>query len=211
MADCRVDNQYDSTGPTTQQTENGIDSQNATGPVQVLCGPLINYQHMTYAGHQATWHGSVLIVTKPVATTPRLEYGPAESRGENNTVEGLKLYQDPEKAFWRFSLEVPLSDVQTEWSYLVHNVRFLSDVRNQDGRRFFFVPGSDESMRIMFHSCNGFSVGTDEEYWSGKHSSSHAQVHMLTLARPCPLERCPANTRETSFPCHDRRRRPNLQ
>ncbi|KAJ4295874.1 hypothetical protein N0V88_004576 [Collariella sp. IMI 366227] len=31
----------------------------------------------------------------------------------------------------------------------------------------FFVPAVEESMRIMFHSCNGFSVGTDEEAYSG--------------------------------------------
>lgn len=127
---------------------------------------------MTYAGRQATWHGTILIVTKPTPTTPRLEYGPAESRGEFITVEGMKLFQDPDKAFWRFALEVPLTETQTEWSYLVSNIRFISDVRNKDGRRFFFVPGNDESMRIMFHSCNGFSVGTDEEYWSGKSCSA---------------------------------------
>lgn len=187
MADYPVDNQV-TIAPTPQPMDNGVHSQHATGPIEVLCGPLMNYQHMAYVGHQATWHGSVLIVTKPISTTPRLEYGPAESRGESITVEGLLLYQDPEKAFWRFSLEVPLSDVQTEWSYLVSNVRFLSDVRNQDGRRFFFVPGNDESMRIMFHSCNGFSVGTDEDFWSGKHSSFDGHAHKLIFTRSCPLE-----------------------
>lgn len=170
-------------------------SQHATSQVEVLCGPLINYQHMSYAGHQATWNGSVLIVTKPTPATPRLEYGPAESRGETITVEGLKLYQDPDKAFWRFLLEVPLSDVQTEWSYLVSSVRFLSDVHNKDGRRSFFVPGNDESMRIMFHSCNGFSVGTDEDFWSGKSlSAHHMQSDMLSTTRSCSLERCPTHT-----------------
>lgn len=29
------------------------------------------------------------------------------------------------------------------------------------------VPAAQDSMRIMFHSCNGFSVGTDEDFWSG--------------------------------------------
>lgn len=123
---------------------------------------------MKYAGDQAIWNGSVLIVTKPTTVTPRLEYGPSEARGESITVEGLKLYEDPDKAFWRFSLEVTLIDVQAQWSYSVPNVRFSSNVHGQDGRRSFFVPGNDESMRIMFHSCNGFSVGTDEDFWSGK-------------------------------------------
>jgi hypothetical protein len=31
----------------------------------------------------------------------------------------------------------------------------------------FAVPSIHQSMRIMFHSCNGFSVGTDVDAWSG--------------------------------------------
>lgn len=147
---------------------NAIGSATAASTIEILCGPLINYQRMDYTGNSAVWNGTVLIVTKPTQTTPRLAYGPAQSRGESMTVEGLKLYQDPDKAFWRFALEVPLADVQAEWSYAIHDVSFLSDVRGKDGRRSFFVPGADESMRIMFHSCNGFSVGTDEDFWSGK-------------------------------------------
>ena len=147
---------------------NGIGSATTGSAIEIVCGPLINYQRMGYTGNSATWNGTVLIVAKPTQTTPRLEYGPAASRGESMTVEGLKLYQDPDKAFWRFSLEVPLSDVQAEWSYAIPDVRFLSDVHGKDGRRSFFVPGADDSMRIMFHSCNGFSVGTDEDFWSGE-------------------------------------------
>ncbi|RPA86097.1 hypothetical protein BJ508DRAFT_411655 [Ascobolus immersus RN42] len=39
----------------------------------------------------------------------------------------------------------------------------------EDGvcRASWWVPGRNENMRIMFHSCNGFSVGTDEEAFSG--------------------------------------------
>lgn len=191
---------------------NGMPPHSTGSPnsVNVVCGPLINYQHMTYHGQQATWHGSVLIVTEPTSITPRLEYGPAESRGETNTVEALKLYQDPDKAFWRFSLELPLSDVQTEWSYLIHNLRFLSDVRNKDGRRFFFVPGSNESMRIMFHSCNGFSVGTDEDFWSGMYSTVPLDDPHANRSRSCSLERCSAYPRKETLSRHDRRRRSDL-
>lgn len=153
--------------PSSQQRhpESNIDG---IDPVLILCGPLINYQHMDYSGNGVRWNGSVLIVTKPTQSTPRLAYGPAQSRGESMSTDGLKLYQDPDKAFWRFSLEVPLADMQAEWSYAIQNIRFLSDVHGKDGRRSFFVPGADESMRIMFHSCNGFSVGTDEDFWSGE-------------------------------------------
>lgn len=165
--------QHDGLMPSAQQQSpqingDGVNSASTGREIEILCGPLINYQRMNYTGSSATWNGTVLIVTRPIQTTPRLEYGPAESRGEGMTVEGLKLYQDREKAFWRFSLIITLTDVQAEWSYTIPQVKFLSDVHGKDGRRSFFVPGADQSMRIMFHSCNGFSVGTDEDYWSGE-------------------------------------------
>lgn len=161
-----------------QGTQNGtyVDNSHPAAPVrqanshpteiEVLCGPLVNYLHLTYAQESAVWHGTVLIVTKPGDAAPELEYGPV--RGERFArVEALKLYQDLDKTFWRFSLDVPLSQHETEWEYFIPRLHFLSNVSNDNGRRTFFVPGSDESMRIMFHSCNGFSVGTDEDFWSG--------------------------------------------
>lgn len=131
---------------------------------------------MTYAGSKATWHGSVLIVVKPTETQLRLKYGPAEAQGEHITVDGLKLYQDPFKAFWRFSLEVPLTDVEAKWTYTIPHIRFVSGIRQNDGKRSFFVPAAEQSMRIMFHSCNGFSVGTDEDFWSGRNEQSHRSI-----------------------------------
>src|SRR5262249_5295789 len=81
-------------------------------------------------------------------------------------MEGLKLFSDPDKTFWRFSLRVPLVEAEAKWQYSISNMRFLSDV-SKDPARVFIVPAATESMRIMFHSCNGFSVGTDEDFWSG--------------------------------------------
>ena len=159
-----------------QSDVDGVGSATTASQIEILCGPLMNYQRMDYTGSSARWNGTVLIVTKPTQTTPRLEYGPVESRGETVAVEGLKLYQDPDKAFWRFSLEVALTDAQAEWAYHISNVAFLSDVHGKDGRRSFFVPAADESMRIMFHSCNGFSVGTDEDFWSGEEAKSPHQT-----------------------------------
>lgn len=171
IADSLSDEQYDGAA----QSQPGV---NGTGAgVEVLCGPLINYQHMTYAGTNATWHGTVLIVVKPTEAQPRLEYGPAESRGESLSADGLKLYQDLNKAFWRFNLEVPLTDVEAKWTYIIPGLTFLSDIHEKDGRRSFFVPGNDQSMRIMFHSCNGFSVGTDEDFWSGMSSCASCTLY----------------------------------
>ena len=121
-----------------------------------------------------SWHGSVLLITKPNLKTPALELKALGARdpsakirsSQPQLVEGLKLYSDPDKTFWRFTLRVPLLEAEASWEYSIKDMRFLSDV-SKDPRRQFFVPAATESMRIMFHSCNGFSVGTDEDFWSG--------------------------------------------
>ena len=189
---------------------NNVTGTNQTGgEVEVLCGPLINFQRMDYKSSSPVWHGSVLIVTKPTSLTPRLDYGPVEARGEHVSAEGLKLYQDPDKAFWRFTLELPLTERQAEWTYHIPGIKFLSDVHKNEGRRNFFVPAANESMRIMFHSCNGFSVGTDEDFWSGE-SITLGTSFKTNDSRSCTMERCPSNAREEAIPCHDWRWRPDL-
>jgi hypothetical protein len=124
------------------------------------------------------WHGTVLLVTKPSQITPKLEleslgaYTPdprPASGSQKSTVDGLKLYEDPDKTFWRFSLDISLSNEQTKWQYAIPNAYFKSSASKEKSRQFV-VPSANESMRIMFHSCNGFSVGTDEDFWSGMKS-----------------------------------------
>ncbi|KAL2400050.1 hypothetical protein ABEF93_004831 [Exophiala dermatitidis] len=170
---------------STQSTERQHASQDGygTGPnvtnssphFDVLCGPLINYQRMSEEGSQSFWHGTVLLVTKPGDRVPTLDLKslgawdgrtPAES-SQTQTIEGLKLYSDPDKTFWRFSLRVPLARVETKWQYTIPYMNFLSDVSLSQPLREFVVPASTDSMRIMFHSCNGFSVGTDLDIWTG--------------------------------------------
>ena len=164
---------------------------NTDGKVEVMCGPLLNYKRMSNLSGKSIWHGSVLIVTKPlgrvqpsltmkyagaVAAKPQSTMDGAEESKLNNTpalgqivrLSGLKLYEDPDKAFWRFLLEVPFQDHECTWEYSLPNIRFLSGKSARtSSSRTFVVPAANESMRIMFHSCNGFSVGTDEDAWSG--------------------------------------------
>ncbi|RMZ74852.1 hypothetical protein DV737_g5668, partial [Chaetothyriales sp. CBS 132003] len=134
----------------------------------VVCGPLINYQGqgLDEEGGTVTWRGSVLIVTNPGQKVPQLELEPEAGSAEKAVVQGLKLYSDPDKTFWRFSLAVPLTDVEARWRYTIPDARYPSSV-SKEPSRVFVVPAATESMRIMFHSCNGFSVGTDEDFWSG--------------------------------------------
>lgn len=156
---------------------------------EVVCGPLLNYRHMK----NNVWHGSVLVVTKGGGTTqefqPILHLGRVEAASEQQglvgegpasdgaTVDGIIktghgvsipgncLYSDPRNTFWQFPVTCDMLETETKWAYSISDVRYKSTTKPVTN--YFFVPAITESMRIMFYSCNGFSVGTDEEAWSG--------------------------------------------
>lgn len=159
------------TGPQVEST---------TGKIEVKCGPLLNYKHMS----GDTWYGSVLLVTTPGQYQPELrlrclEPTDASSRASSKDFDdapsvrprifhGEKLYSDPKKAFWRFRINLMLQQFDAKWEYHIPNTSHLSGASAPyAATKVFAVPSIGHSMRIMFHSCNGFSVGTDEDAWSG--------------------------------------------
>ena len=159
----------------------------------VFCGPLLNYRGMSDADSKnPIWHGSVLIVTNigdhlPVLELDRVASDNASTEPMLNGIRGaaadngngitsnssricstVKLYSDQMNAFWRFDISVPLGESETRWQYLIPNARYSSNRQSLVlDTQTFVVPAANQSMRIMFHSCNGFSVGTDEAAWSG--------------------------------------------
>ncbi|GKT40085.1 uncharacterized protein ColSpa_00266 [Colletotrichum spaethianum] len=177
----------------TRSNPTHVNEQNAPDGREIVCGPLLNYRRMD--GDR--WYGSVLIVAKGGGKTqsfaPHLVLHPAaavdgqqahaETNGVNGTngavngevsgaengngteIQGQCLYSDPRNTFWAFDLSVPLSQAEAKWEYSIPDMRQSATIRPD--RFHFFVPAINESMRIMFHSCNGFSVGTDEDAWSG--------------------------------------------
>ena len=164
-----------------------------SGPVEVTCGPFFIYVQTTNAFSSPVWHGSVLIVAEPGKTVqPRLQYreSPAgvilqdehatninstghvsdttngAQGGQWRSVDGLRLFADRRKTFWRFDLDVALGPREARWEYTLLDVD-LATRHSPSPTRSFVVPAASESMRIMFHSCNGFSVGTDVDDWNG--------------------------------------------
>ena len=185
----------DSTYATTQRAAGMPSDTPGRGPsLEVLCGPLLNYRHMTEEETETpVWHGSVLLVTKPGETPPELRLrfaGPVDGHANNgsphvdglaapddvghegtvapSTVTGFKLYSDRSRAFWRVDLPVPLRSVEASWQYEISNAAPTAGLDSKPGAvKTFVVPSKHQSMRVMFHSCNGFSVGADVEAWSG--------------------------------------------
>lgn len=166
--------------------------KNPPAGLEVKCGPLLNYRRMSEENSSTpTWHGSVLIVTTIGQVPPRLRlhcvgpvgsaqaqehngYHEQNSDSRNPNPEGLrtftavKLYADPRCEFWRFSIDLPLQGFQSQWEYHIPGLKHLI-LRDSEAAatKVFVVPSASQSMRIMFHSCNGFSLGTDEDAWSG--------------------------------------------
>ncbi|QSZ28820.1 hypothetical protein DSL72_003325 [Monilinia vaccinii-corymbosi] len=87
------------------------------------------------------------------------------SNSEEAKIRGVKLYADLANTFWRFHLQVPMQQEEIQYEYTIPGLVFAEGGKTD--RQNFFIPAVTESMRIMFHSCNGFSVGTDEDAFSG--------------------------------------------
>lgn len=87
------------------------------------------------------------------------------SSGGDIKIPGTKLYSDLNNTFWRFDLQVPMQETEIRCDYSIPGLRFPEGTKTD--RQSFFIPAITDSMRIMFHSCNGFSVGTDEDAYSG--------------------------------------------
>ena len=70
----------------------------------------------------------------------------AAKRGQQ--VRGVRLHAERGVTFWRFNLEVELSVQQTRVAYSINGSPSVG----------FWIPGRGQSMNVMFHSCNGFSM-----------------------------------------------------
>ncbi|KAL8811843.1 MAG: hypothetical protein Q9200_001486 [Gallowayella weberi] len=72
-------------------------------------------------------------------------------------VKGARLHAERGVTFWRFSIEVELTERQQRIGYRINNSASVG----------FWVPAKGQTMNIMFHSCNGFSMSVDPNTFSG--------------------------------------------
>ena len=66
-------------------------------------------------------------------------------------VKGVRLCTERGVTFWRFNIEVELGDQQARVAYRINNSASVG----------FWVPARGQSMNIMFHTCNGFSMSVE--------------------------------------------------
>ncbi|KAI2472528.1 hypothetical protein F4781DRAFT_342176 [Annulohypoxylon bovei var. microspora] len=80
-----------------------------------------------------------------------------EKLGKYKDVRGFRLHAERGHTFWRFNIEVELRDKQQRIAYRI----------NHGPATGFWVPARGQSMNIMFHSCNGFSLSVNPDDFSG--------------------------------------------
>ncbi|KAL5503806.1 hypothetical protein ACEPAH_7877 [Sanghuangporus vaninii] len=163
-----------------------------SGERQILCGPLVRY---TYIDHTtSTWNGSILVVLRGLPSEPPTLYIQPTLDG-HKAPSATNLLSEKGRTFWRFNISVPLKDGEdTRVGYRIglphdkddeavahekgkengtgnmepHRNGQDEDKDHPDENEFaFWVPAKDETMRILFHSCNGFSLGVKEGTFAG--------------------------------------------
>ncbi|KAF7548157.1 hypothetical protein G7Z17_g7239 [Cylindrodendrum hubeiense] len=72
-------------------------------------------------------------------------------------VRGFRLHTERGCTFWRFNIEVELRETQQRIAYRI----------NRGPAMGFWVPAREETMNMMFYSCNGFSTSVKSDELSG--------------------------------------------
>lgn len=87
----------------------------------------------------------------------RIHKKDGEKLGKVREIPGIRLHTERGVTFWRFNLEIELGATQARIAYRI----------NRGPPIGFWVPAKGETMNIMFHSCNGFSLSVDSKEFCG--------------------------------------------
>lgn len=87
----------------------------------------------------------------------RIKKRDGEKLGKFKEIPAVRLHAERGVTFWRFNLEVELGPQQARIAYRI----------NRGPSTGFWVPARGETMNMMFHSCNGFSLSVDSKEFCG--------------------------------------------
>ena len=94
------------------------------------------------------WYGSVLIVSKTVESLVLFD-------GQSSIIQPLVFHTFKDFKFQRFSFSVPLQVAR----------RVTYQIQNHPETWNISVPAANEPLRVLWHSCNGYSSGVDEKLY----------------------------------------------
>ncbi|KAF3001882.1 hypothetical protein E8E13_005618 [Curvularia kusanoi] len=95
--------------------------------------------------------------TESGSVRSRIHKKDGEKLGKVREIPGVRLHAERGVTFWRFNLEVELGSTQARIAYRINNGPAIG----------FWVPAKGETMNIMFHSCNGFSMSVNSKEFCG--------------------------------------------
>ncbi|KAL8829151.1 MAG: hypothetical protein Q9170_006292, partial [Blastenia crenularia] len=81
----------------------------------------------------------------------------SSQRQRGSRVKAARLHAERGVTFWRFNIEVELTERQQRIGYRINNSASVG----------FWVPARGQTMNMVFHSCNGFSMSVDPDTFSG--------------------------------------------
>jgi hypothetical protein len=87
----------------------------------------------------------------------RVQKKDGEKLGKVKEIKGIRLHAERGVTFWRFNLEIELGSTQARIAYRINRGPAIG----------FWVPAKGETMNMMFHSCNGFSLSVDSKEFCG--------------------------------------------
>jgi PhoD related phosphatase len=80
-----------------------------------------------------------------------------EKVGKVKEIQGTRLHTERGVTFWKFKIEIELGAHQARIAYRINKGPAIG----------FWVPARGQSMNLMFHSCNGFSLSVNPNQFSG--------------------------------------------
>lgn len=87
----------------------------------------------------------------------RIKARDGEKLNKYREVKAHRIHTERGLTFWRFNLEVELGPRQARIAYRINRGPAIG----------FWVPARGDTMNIMFHSCNGFSLSVEPDNFSG--------------------------------------------
>lgn len=133
--------------------DGGIDlsrEENNQGLYSAVRTPLLGPQNSVGADGRVTPH--ITFQDKS-----RIKKRDGEWARRYRDTRAIRLHSERGYTFWRFSLEIELASREARVAYRINKGPAIG----------FWVPARGQSMHIMFHSCNGFSLSVDSDTFSG--------------------------------------------
>eukprot|EP00835_Amoeboradix_gromovi_P002861 NODE_172_length_15988_cov_0.603940.p1 type:complete len:508 gc:universal NODE_172_length_15988_cov_0.603940:5270-6793(+) len=114
------------------------------------------------------WYGSVMIVSRSILQLKLNTPNPL-------LLDPLVLYKYKDYSFQRYTFNTPLTSA-TKLTYSILDITYTIS-----------IPGANEPIRVLWHSCNGYSSGVDETKYPLDGLWSHVLQQHLAKPYHCQM------------------------